>query len=344
MARTAETLRLAIPRRACSPAFSGYSPSTVATPIPRPSAPSSSLADSLTLTTPDVFGLDERFLDPLTAHPFCVSFLARAIEAIGPNPRCCPRPRWRATPYCNGSGAGTAQSRSALSMPNQTLSAAALGMRVFATIAGAAKALSFPVVQDPEAPPIRPERHVENSIATMRKRLTVALARSLYRCPCCHSFMQKPRHARQYQVADHAHCILVSVARQKLLRRFESGAQQACGLKQALKRPQRTFIVLDHENSPPATIASGAEASTRIAVKPTETKGKFAAPKGNASAPLGNAFADVDERAAAQMLSRDLGHRRPLSPRYASRRLPGASWIGCRNKQDGLPCLKIMGF
>ena len=44
---------------------------------------------------------------------------------------------------------------------------------------GSAKALAFPVVHDPEAPPIRPERHVEieNSIATMRKRLTVALAR-----------------------------------------------------------------------------------------------------------------------------------------------------------------------
>ena len=38
---------------------------------------------------------------------------------------------------------------------------------------------------------------VENSIATMRKRLTVALARSLYRCPCCHSFMQKPPHYRR---------------------------------------------------------------------------------------------------------------------------------------------------
>jgi len=62
---------------------------------------------------------------------------------------------------------------------------------------GAAKALSFPVVQDPEAPPIRPERHVENSIATMRKRLTVALDRSLYRCPCCQSFMQKPPHYRR---------------------------------------------------------------------------------------------------------------------------------------------------
>ena len=55
-----------------------------------------------------------------------------------------------------------------------------------------AKALSFPVVQDPEAPPIRPERHVENSIATMRKRLTVALARSLYRCPCCHRSCRNP--------------------------------------------------------------------------------------------------------------------------------------------------------
>ena len=59
------------------------------------------------------------------------------------------------------------------------------------------QALSFPVVHDPEAPPIRPERHVENSIATLRKRLTVALARSLYRCPCCQSFMQKPPHFRR---------------------------------------------------------------------------------------------------------------------------------------------------
>ena len=62
---------------------------------------------------------------------------------------------------------------------------------------GGEKALSFPVVHDPEAPPIRPERHVENSIATLRKRLTIALARSLYRCPCCHSFMQKPPHYRR---------------------------------------------------------------------------------------------------------------------------------------------------
>ena len=73
--------------------------------------------------------------------------------------------------------------------------------------------------------------------------------------------------------------------------------------------------------------------------------GKFAAPKGNASAPLGNAFADVDERAAAQMLSRVILVIADLSPRG---RLPGdcparaGSDVGI--KQDGLPCLKIMGF
>ena len=47
--------------------------------------------------------------------------------------------------------------------------------------------LPFPTVTDPEAPPIRPERHIPNSIATMRRRLTVALARSLDRCPCCNA-------------------------------------------------------------------------------------------------------------------------------------------------------------
>src|SRR3979411_2623334 len=45
--------------------------------------------------------------------------------------------------------------------------------------------LPFPRVTDPEAPPIRPERHIPNSIATMRRRLIVALAERLQRCPCC---------------------------------------------------------------------------------------------------------------------------------------------------------------
>ena len=49
---------------------------------------------------------------------------------------------------------------------------------------GGARCLDYPKVIDPEAPPIRPERHVENSIATIRKRLTVALAKFLARCPC----------------------------------------------------------------------------------------------------------------------------------------------------------------
>jgi len=42
-----------------------------------------------------------------------------------------------------------------------------------------------------DEPPTRPERHLPNSISTMRRRLTVALARTLDRCPCC----QTLRHA-----------------------------------------------------------------------------------------------------------------------------------------------------
>ena len=47
--------------------------------------------------------------------------------------------------------------------------------------------LPFPRVTDPGVPPIRPERHIPNSIATMRRRLIVALARTLPRCPCCNT-------------------------------------------------------------------------------------------------------------------------------------------------------------
>jgi hypothetical protein len=54
-----------------------------------------------------------------------------------------------------------------------------------------AKNLAFPIVHYPEAPPIRPERHVENSIATVRRKLAVALAKSLFRRPCCQSSMTK---------------------------------------------------------------------------------------------------------------------------------------------------------
>src|SRR6478752_5986704 len=45
--------------------------------------------------------------------------------------------------------------------------------------------LAYPRVTDPAAPPLRPERHVANSIATIRIRLARALVRRLPRCPCC---------------------------------------------------------------------------------------------------------------------------------------------------------------
>ena len=57
---------------------------------------------------------------------------------------------------------------------------------------GGAKRLAYPCVPNPEAPPIRPERHVENSIATVRRRLAVALARNLLRCPCCQAMRPQP--------------------------------------------------------------------------------------------------------------------------------------------------------
>jgi SRSO17 transposase len=47
------------------------------------------------------------------------------------------------------------------------------------------KNLPFPVVIDPAAPPIRPQRHVPNSIATIRRLLAVAIATTLHRCQCC---------------------------------------------------------------------------------------------------------------------------------------------------------------
>src|SRR6202011_4782067 len=45
--------------------------------------------------------------------------------------------------------------------------------------------LPFATVTDPEAPPLRPERHIPNSVATMRRRLIVALVKTTSRCPCC---------------------------------------------------------------------------------------------------------------------------------------------------------------
>src|SRR5450759_5280823 len=47
--------------------------------------------------------------------------------------------------------------------------------------------LPYPTVTDPEDPPLRPERHIANSITTMRIRLINALIKTLPRCPCCGS-------------------------------------------------------------------------------------------------------------------------------------------------------------
>jgi hypothetical protein len=48
-----------------------------------------------------------------------------------------------------------------------------------------AKKLRYTPVIDPEEPPLRPERHIPYSIATMRMRLMNALAKCLPRCPAC---------------------------------------------------------------------------------------------------------------------------------------------------------------
>jgi hypothetical protein len=47
------------------------------------------------------------------------------------------------------------------------------------------KNLPFPLVIDPEAPPIRPQRHVPNSITTIRRELAAAIANRLQRYPHC---------------------------------------------------------------------------------------------------------------------------------------------------------------
>ena len=61
--------------------------------------------------------------------------------------------------------------------------------------AGCSRNLPFPVVTDPAAPPLRPQRHIPNSIATVHCAMVVAIARMLPRCPCC--ARRSPRNMRQ---------------------------------------------------------------------------------------------------------------------------------------------------
>ena len=51
--------------------------------------------------------------------------------------------------------------------------------------------LPYPKVIDPEAPPLGPERHVPNSIPTLRRRLIIELVANLSRCPCCAAKTQR---------------------------------------------------------------------------------------------------------------------------------------------------------
>jgi hypothetical protein len=50
--------------------------------------------------------------------------------------------------------------------------------------------LPFPKVIDPEDPPLRPERRVPNSIATLRRRMIVKLVANLSRCPSAQRTIQ----------------------------------------------------------------------------------------------------------------------------------------------------------
>ena len=55
----------------------------------------------------------------------------------------------------------------------------------------------LPASYRPRGAPIRVERHVPTSIATLRRCPAVALARSLERCPCCAIRNQRPPHPRR---------------------------------------------------------------------------------------------------------------------------------------------------
>ena len=66
--------------------------------------------------------------------------------------------------------------------------------------------LPYPKVIDPEDPPLRPERHIPNSIATVRVRLINALIKTLPRCPCCGSIRRNIQTTKIMTQYDKAHC------------------------------------------------------------------------------------------------------------------------------------------
>jgi hypothetical protein len=56
---------------------------------------------------------------------------------------------------------------------------------------GEARNSPFPLVIDHEDLPLRSQRHMPNSIATLRIRIARTLAHALPRCPCCGQMRQK---------------------------------------------------------------------------------------------------------------------------------------------------------
>ncbi|MDA9391248.1 hypothetical protein WN73_11215 [Bradyrhizobium sp. CCBAU 45394] len=50
---------------------------------------------------------------------------------------------------------------------------------------GRSRSIAFPQITDPADLPLRTQRHIPNSTATMRRRLEHALVRTLSGCPCC---------------------------------------------------------------------------------------------------------------------------------------------------------------
>jgi hypothetical protein len=68
--------------------------------------------------------------------------------------------------------------------------------------------LPFPPVTDPAAPPLRTERHIPNSIATMRRRLIIALAQHLslgrqFALPPAPAILPRPSLAKPRQQLAH---------------------------------------------------------------------------------------------------------------------------------------------
>jgi hypothetical protein len=59
-----------------------------------------------------------------------------------------------------------------------------------------ARHLPYPIVTDPAAPPWRTQRHMPNSVATMRCRLIPALVKNMPRCPCCNTSFVKYRRGK----------------------------------------------------------------------------------------------------------------------------------------------------